>query len=101
MLFADGLMQPCSDSAASVKASGLRRNFRARLVMGGASLFLSVLVQVGGGGLIAVVHLGGVDDGGVAAADDDHVELIADRGGLAIGVQSAAAAHATAGPLRA
>ncbi len=93
-------MQPCSEMAASEKASGLRRIF-ASGSWEGASLFPLVLVQVGGGGLVAVVDLGGVDDRGVAAADDDDRELVADRGGLAIGVQPTAAADAAAGPLRA
>src|SRR3954470_21725119 len=55
-------------------------------------------VDVGVGRLVAVVGLGRVDDGGVVAADHCHRKVVADGGGLAIGV-GIVHAYAAAGVL--
>src|SRR5476651_879595 len=91
-------MQPSSAMAASIRTSGLRRCLRARRVMGGASLTL-VLVQIGGGRLIAIVGLLRVDDRRIVASEDNYRELIADRGSLSVSRPCTAHANTAAGEL--
>src|SRR6185437_9776310 len=82
-------MQPSSATAATIRTRGLRRCLRARVDMGGASLlaFDLLAVEVGGGCLIAVVDLGRVDDRGVVASNDGHVQRVTDGRGLSVGLR--------------
>src|SRR6185503_15613274 len=84
---AEGLIQPSSATAAVRRTNGIIRNLRPRGVMGwGSPPFTkkSIAVQVGIGGLVAIVGLRRTHDHDVVRSCGDDVELVADRGRRAV-----------------